>query len=130
MSTVSGVPQETLMDPNIDLGARKWMTLLDYAGMADIGWEYPPPGDANADGVADGADYTIWADHYLWTDLPPGDQGGWIFGNFSGDDVVDGADYTIWADHYVVGSTPVPEPGGLLVLALGVVGALRPLGRG
>jgi len=52
------------------------------------------PGDANGDGIVSGADYTLWADHYL----QPGDFGDGDF-NYSG--VVEGADYTIWADHYL-----------------------------
>ena len=52
------------------------------------------PGDANADGLVDQADYTVWYNHYgssgaLWTD-----------GDFTGDGLVDQADYTIWFNHY------------------------------
>jgi len=52
----------------------------------------PLPGDANGDGAVDGADYTIWADHYQ-------QSGGWEDGDFNGDGTVNGADYTIWADN-------------------------------
>jgi hypothetical protein len=57
-------------------------------------------GDANEDCMVDGADYTIWADHYTWTGQAPWPQGGWTVGNFNEDDTVDGADYTRWADKY------------------------------
>ena len=84
----------------------------------------PPwlPGDVNFDAYVDGADYTVWADHYH-------QAGGWEQGDFSGDGFVDGADYTLWADNYTGaggcgGAGPsIPEPATLLLMALGV-GAL------
>jgi hypothetical protein len=77
-----------------------------------------PPGDANYDGVVDGADYTSWADHYNQTDV------GWGEADFNGDDIVDGADYTVWADFYT-GGAAVPEPTVAVLLALGAAGLLR-----
>ena len=56
-------------------------------------------GDANRDEVVDGADYTVWADHYGATGALGPDGG-----DFNCDDSVDGADYTIWADHYGAGA--------------------------
>ena len=53
----------------------------------------PIPGDANCDGQVNGADYTLWADHYK-------QPGQWENGDFTGDGWVDGADYTVWADNY------------------------------
>ncbi len=47
--TVDGVPQEASMDPTIGRGERKHLTDLDWAALADIGWEIsdlvitPPP---------------------------------------------------------------------------------------
>lgn len=38
-SQVGGVPQETLMDPSTTVGQREYLTALDYAGFADIGWQ-------------------------------------------------------------------------------------------
>ena len=38
--------QETAMDPSITLGTRKTMTLLDYAGLDDIGWDVVYPSNA------------------------------------------------------------------------------------
>ncbi|QNN23733.1 PEP-CTERM sorting domain-containing protein [Planctomycetales bacterium ZRK34] len=38
-STVDGMLQETAMDPSTPRGQRQLMTVLDYAGFADIGWE-------------------------------------------------------------------------------------------
>lgn len=42
MSTVDGVVQETLMDPTTTRGTRELMTALDYAALADIGWQVSP----------------------------------------------------------------------------------------
>jgi len=83
------------------------------------------PGDATGEGVVDGADYTIWADHYLAAGVDPYSQGGWLVGNFNEDTDVDGADYTIWADHYAPALAPAPEPAALSLLILGAAGLLR-----
>ncbi|MBL9123052.1 MAG: hypothetical protein JNG90_05430 [Planctomycetaceae bacterium] len=53
------------------------------------------PGDGNGSGNVDGADYTVWADHYAPTGPLTNHRA-----DLNGDGVVDGADYTIWADHY------------------------------
>lgn len=42
-STVAGHLQETVMDPDITPGTRKYFTDLDYAGMAAIGWSLATP---------------------------------------------------------------------------------------
>lgn len=83
-------------------------------------------GDANLDGTTDGADYTLWADHYLMSGAT------WFDGDFNGDGLVDGSDYTLWADHYKMtrpggaevlggGEAPVPEPAAVSLLALGAL---------
>ena len=80
----------------------------------------PILGDANADALVDGADYTIWADHYKVTGVRSFSEGGWGFGNFNEDNTVDGADYTLWADNcQPVGSASAPEPAALALLAAG-----------
>lgn len=94
--------------------------LYDFYG--NPGWEIAqgfkvipiPLGDANRDGVVDGADYTIWADHYKLA-------GGWRDGDFTGDNVVDGADYTWWADNVGGGGggSAAPEPATVMLLAAG-----------
>jgi uncharacterized protein (TIGR03382 family) len=81
--------------------------------------EMPLPGDANRDGVVDGADYTAWADHYGYTDVT------WADADFNGDDVTDGADYTVWADNYLPPSSSVPEPAFATVGLLGAWALLR-----
>lgn len=43
-STLPGTltSQEAAMDPSITLGSRKFMTTLDFAGLADVGWTVTP----------------------------------------------------------------------------------------
>ncbi len=153
-------------DPQVDrpafhLQAYKGPNLVDNAdlicfGPGELDWMVAPgtwkrikpippwpPGDANCDGQIDGADYTIWADHYK-------QAGGWGQADFNADNFVDGADYTIWADHYdapngtgggvsgaatlsvtgpgpaAAGAAEVPEPGLGIVLVL----ALRMVATG
>ncbi len=70
-------------------------------------------GDADLNHVVDGADYTVWADHYKMTGM------GWAEGDFNGDTVVDGADYTLWADNFQAASGQsmlLPEPATLLLV--------------
>jgi hypothetical protein len=73
----------------------------DGDGVADVcecsyreGEPMVPDGDANRDGVVDGADYTTWADDFGLPDPT------FETGDFNCDGFVDGADYTIWADHF------------------------------
>ncbi|MBL9124339.1 MAG: SMP-30/gluconolactonase/LRE family protein [Planctomycetaceae bacterium] len=82
------------------------------------------PGDATEDAIVDGADYTIWADHYLQTT-----NRGVARGDFNHDGLVDGADYTIWADHYSPAPTlaalaVVPEPSTLVLAGAGSLAAI------
>jgi hypothetical protein len=93
----------------------------DIAGAQSVyGIPNPTPGDANFDGVVDGADYTIWADHFQQSGQK------WETGDFNQDGIVNGADYTIWADHFAPGAAalPVPEPASF---SLALIGALATL---
>ena len=75
------------------------------------------PGDANGDGVVDGLDYIIWAEHFGEMD-PPDALDGPADGDFNNDAVVDGNDYLIWAANFGSGGAVnvVPEPAGWLLL--------------
>ncbi len=42
MSTYGGLIQETMMDPSTPGGVRQLPTVLDYAGLQDIGWQVTP----------------------------------------------------------------------------------------
>ncbi|MBX7072814.1 MAG: hypothetical protein K1X71_06660 [Pirellulales bacterium] len=108
----------------------KWVNALSDDGRTIVGWGTDPndhtqafrivlnaTGDANDDGLIDGADYTLWADHFQQAN-PLVAQG-----DFNTDGKVDGADYTLWADHYQPAASaalPVPEP---TAWALALVGA-------
>jgi formylglycine-generating enzyme required for sulfatase activity len=82
-------------------------------------------GDANGDVLVDGADYTIWADHFLLPGV------GFALGDFNMDGVVNGADYTLWADNVTFTAdttdTPtltaaaVPEPSAIALAAAGTI---------
>ncbi len=78
--------------------------------------EFQKPGDANSDGLVDGADYTVWADNFLKSAT-------WRHGNFNYDAIVDGADYTVWADNFAPGAlasvAAVPEPSAILLAVVG-----------
>jgi hypothetical protein len=65
-SSVGGVGpnQEAAMSPTIPVGSRKRFTLLDFAGLDDIGWDIARPGDANADGAVNFTDLVALAQNY------------------------------------------------------------------
>jgi hypothetical protein len=92
------------------------------------------PGDYNADGVVDAADYVAWR-------KTAGQTGAGLAADGNGDRVVDDDDYLIWRRHLgeAVGDssdalspsgldTSVPEPGAIPCLLLVLVGlrASRP----
>ncbi|QDU90243.1 hypothetical protein Pla175_36450 [Pirellulimonas nuda] len=87
------------------------------------------PGDYNADGSVDAADYTVWRDTLGSTADLAAD------GDFNL--VVDQGDYDCWRTHYgppptaAIGvSAPVPEPGAALLAALASCIALAPTAAG
>jgi len=107
MST-AGVTQETLMDPDITIGTRKRITLLDWAALDDIGYDLARPGDANADGFVDFNDLVTLAQNYNVAD----GQRRWSQGDFNYDGNVDFADLVATAQNYntsgVQGTEAVP----------------------
>ena len=67
MSEVDGVPQEASMTPFVSAAERKLFTGLDFAGLADIGWEVAP-----REAVWEGPGFN-WEDAVNWsTDVAPG----------------------------------------------------------
>lgn len=97
-STVAGHAQETIMDPDIQMGTRKQVTLLDWAALDDIGWDLARPGDANADGSVNFADLVAVAQNYGKTTNPAR----WSMGDFNYDGKVDFADLVSIAQNYGV----------------------------
>jgi hypothetical protein len=64
------------------------------------------PGDANGDGLVNGADYSIWVSHYGQTV-----SCGASCGDFTGDGQVNGSDYFLWLSNYgTTGPTPTRTP--------------------
>ena len=83
-------------------------------------------GDFNADGVIDGADYTLWAASF-GTSFVPG-----LFGDGNADGTVNAADYTVWRDQLVPTTSVIPEPSGVMLLVVTAITAigLRSVPRG
>jgi hypothetical protein len=99
---VGGPQQETVMDPSLTVGTRKRFTLLDWAGLDDLGWEIAGPGDATADGAVNFEDLVALAQNYnTTTGLMR-----WSQGDFTEDGNVDFADLVLLAQNYNTG-TPV-----------------------
>lgn len=117
---------------SLRLGRRVLLTPLDYAGLADVGWEVPTQllglhGNADGDGDVDGEDFLAWQRGY-----GAASGGSALAGDLSGQGAVDRFDLWLWERYY--GSTSnagglaagqVPEPatcfltgGVLLALAL------------
>ncbi len=132
LSTVGGASQEAAMAPFLTTGTRKRLTELDYAGLADIGWELPLSGDVDLDGQIDFND--AWL---LLGSLGDGRiDHTWNEGDLDGDGDVDSDDAAIMVAAWQ-GATPpaalmaaVPEPGVFVVLMLGGLAILaRPMWR-
>jgi hypothetical protein len=60
---LNGVLREAAMDPSIMIGTRKLFTELDFAGLADIGWQVAPEQCRWA-----GASSDRWDTHANWAD--------------------------------------------------------------
>jgi hypothetical protein len=125
-----GTQPKPSLGPSLTLGERKLFTPLDYAALADIGWQVPPellglPADLNGDAIVDGADFLIWQRGYGGFGGTPGDANGDLF--------VD--DFDGWIVRNYLGSqgvvpeglAAVPEPTAA-ALAL-VAGALTCVSR-
>lgn len=113
------IVSETLLDPNSRFGVRKYLTRLDAALLADLGYEVSSTlpsgflqGDYNADGRVDAADYTLWRDATTAPTELPNDPS---FTEINLDDRL------AWAVAYGHASgaigTPEPTAFGLTILA-------------
>lgn len=128
-----GTQPKPSLGPSLTLGERKLFTPLDYAALADIGWQVPPellglPADFNGDAVVDGADFLIWQRGYGGFGGTPGDANGdlhvddvdgWIVSNYLGSQG--------FVPEPPAPSVAVPEPAvaGLALVALLVSVASR-----
>ena len=95
----------------------------EYAAVNGISFDvFKDPGDYNADGIVDAADYTVWRD-LLGQDMKAGERAD---GNNSSQ--VDAGDYDVWKQnfgHVTTGSgassLAVPEPASILFVGLAVL---------
>ena len=76
-----GTQPKPSLGPSLTLGERKLLTPLDYAALADIGWQVPPellglPADFDGDAIVDGADFLTWQRNYGGFGGSPGDANG------------------------------------------------------
>jgi hypothetical protein len=118
------------MDAALYYNTRTGFTSLDFAGLADIGWNVAPlgiSGDVNHDGVVDIQDITSVANHWL-TPSPYGDA--------NHDYTADIQDLTVIANHWLQTSggggslAVVPEPATIGSLMIGAIMAAMALRRG
>jgi hypothetical protein len=74
------------------------------------------PGDFDADGDVDGADFVAWQ-----TNFPKASGATLAQGDSDGDGDVDGADFVVWQTHFPYttspAASPVPEPEGVFMLS-------------
>jgi hypothetical protein len=81
------------------------------------------PGDFDADGDVDGADFVAWQTHF-----PTASGATLAMGDADRDGDVDGADFVVWQANFPTSpagaTSPVPEPSGAIIvlLAAGCVG--------
>jgi hypothetical protein len=119
-----GQAQEAAMSPALTAGTRKRLTTLDLAGLVDVGWQMPTKGDANLDGVVNGADYMI-----LKRNIGGLATATWTDGDFDFDGAVTGRDLgTLGANFGAVfptGPAQLPEPLTAALLAAGGLAVLR-----
>jgi hypothetical protein len=78
------------------------------------------PGDFDADGDVDGADFVAWQ-----TNFPKSTDATLAQGDADNDGDVDGADFVVWQTNFPFtpspGAAPVPEPAACFLALVGVV---------
>ena len=127
------------LGPTLTTGRRTLLSPLDYAALADVGWEVPAQllglhGNSDGDTDVDGGDFLAWQRGNGLGHV------GALQGNFNGDHAVDDYDLWLWKLNFGATATPlvaatsttVPEPGSisLVLVVVGgwmlVVAASRP----
>lgn len=116
---LSGLPNQEFEYAVIDINGIEAIAAELFTEPAGL------PGDYNADGKVDAADYTVWRDN-LGTGFPlagNGDETGSSAG------VVDGDDYVLWKNNYGAMAMPamspasaIPEPTSALLLLVAAAG--------
>ena len=128
ISLLDGWPREPAMSASLSPFERRYLTRLDLAVLADLGWEIDLPplvaGDYNDDGAVDTADYVFWRRNVGTTNGLRNDT--------TGVSVIGAAQYNLWRANFgkptnsSLNTTHVPEPTALtLALILIAVGAVR-----
>jgi hypothetical protein len=102
------------IDPLFDLNDDATVDAYDVQTLFDI--RGTQLGDANLDGLVNGADLILWQENY-------GTSGGWANGDFNGDATVDGHDFLIWQLHFGFGGNltavvAVPEPASIATIGV------------
>jgi hypothetical protein len=131
-----GGAQETAMDPDITDGTVKLFTLLDFAGLEDVGWEVPAmspgliDGDLNGDGFVGIADLNIVLGAWNQS-VTPGDL---LAGDPSADGYVGIDDLNTvlgnWNDGTPPAASIVPEPATVALLGISGIALLKRRQRG
>ncbi len=110
-SLSGGQVQEVAMAPSLLQGTRKRLTLLDVAGLDDIGWDMPDAGDANLDGDIDASDYITLKRNFAQSAT-------WTGGDFDFDGTVTLLDLAALEASFnnSPAGAPIPEPTTLFVI--------------
>ena len=129
ISLVDGLPREPVMSASISPLARRFLTRLDIAVLADLGWEIDLPplvaGDFNDNGAVDTADYVLWRRNVGTINTLRNDT--------TGVSVIGAAQYNLWRTNFgkpinsSLNTTHVPEPSALMLLLAAAL--LLPLRR-
>ncbi len=95
-----------------------FLVLSEYVVDGTLSSPSATPGDYNADGTVDAADYTVYRDNL-------GGDSSALNGNGSGGTTVVAADYTLWANNFgntASNSVAVPEPASFILMGFGLLG--------
>jgi hypothetical protein len=119
------VEPASALTASLVLGRRTPLTPLDYAALADIGWQVPAKllglhGDNDGNGTVDGRDFLIWQRQF-------GMAGSNLTGDSNGDGAVDDFDLLLWRRNHgaqlaasSVTGIQVPEPAGMAIALIGI----------
>lgn len=126
-----GTRPKPSLGPLLSLGERRLITPLDYAALADVGWQVPAkllelPADFNRDGAVDGSDFLIWQRSF---------GGSGVNGDANGDGLTDNYDAWMLRQYFgaigqgsQLANAPVPEP-PVALLVIASLMAFVPLSR-